>query len=99
MAYFIYNLGPGNLKISKLILRVLPLYLLIPDKSSKTCIAQRGLVGVQLLQPPFDNQFHPAVGQVADSADDFKTGGHGLGGVTEADPLHLAGVMHRQTAA
>ena len=47
----------------------------------------------------FGDEFDAAVGQVADGAGDFKTGGDGLGGVAEPDALHAAGIKNIHAAA
>jgi hypothetical protein len=87
------------LKSPKLIFRVGPNYLLVPNKSSKTCIQYGRAKCLQFGPAALGNEFDPAVGQVANIAGDFETGGHGLGRVTEANTLHAPGIEDGQAAA
>jgi hypothetical protein len=60
---------------------------------------QCGAKSVKLVAAAFGDEFHAAIGQIADGAGDFKTGGDGFGGVTKAHALHPAGEKHGQPAA
>jgi len=77
------------LKPAKLVGCISPQYLLVPNKSSQTCFPQRLAVSFQFRAVALENQFHSAIGEIADGADDFKTGGHGAGGIAETDPLDM----------
>jgi hypothetical protein len=98
MAYFIYLLA-DDFKIAKFIMYFRPLYMLIANKSSKTCIAEGRAVVLEFGLEAFDDEFDTAIGQVADGADDFKAGGDGLGGVPEPDTLNASGVMDNHPAS
>ena len=74
----------------KFIFCVGPIYMLGPDKASKTCAADGVAKRLQFPAGAFGGQGHPSIRQVADGADDFKSGGHGLRGVTKTDSLHVA---------
>ena len=79
-----------NFKTAKFILRVAPIYIFVADKASKSRIADGGAKGFQFLARAFGDQFHAAVGQIADGAGDFKSGGDGFRGVAKPDTLHVA---------
>jgi hypothetical protein len=67
-----------------------PIYMLIADKASKTFSADGGAEGVEFGARAFGGEFDAAIGQVADCAGDFKTGGGGFGGVAKTHALHAA---------
>ena len=67
-----------------------PRYLLVPDKASKTFIANGGAERLEFCARALGDEFDPAVRQIANGAADFKTGGDGFDGITKADALHAA---------
>ena len=67
-----------------------PTYLLIANKASKTFIANGSTECLKLLARAFSDQFDAAIGQIADNAGNFKTGGDGFDGVAKANALHAA---------
>jgi len=95
----VFHFLANNLKSPKFIFRVRPHYLLVADKSSKTCIVERGAESGEFRMAAFGVEFHAAVGQIADGAGDFKTGGDGFGGVTKADALHATGEKNGHSTA
>jgi hypothetical protein len=88
-----------DFKTPKFIRCFRPSYLLVPDKSSKTCIADGGAESLQFRRIALDDQLDAAIGQIAYLAADLEAGGDGLGGVAEADALHATGVVDGQAAA
>jgi hypothetical protein len=74
-----------------------PIYLLVADKSSKTCSVQGGAKSVQFLAPALGDEFDAAIGEVADGAGDVEAGGDRFGGVPETHPLHMAVVKNGHT--
>jgi hypothetical protein len=79
-------------------LRFTPAYFLTVNKASETFITDGGAKCRQFLTRALGNQFDAAIGQVADRAGDFITGGDGLDGVTKTDALHAAGIKNIQAA-
>jgi hypothetical protein len=79
-------------------LRFTPAYFLTVNKASETFITDGGAKRRELLTRALGNQFHAAIGQVADEAGDFITGGDSLHGVTKPDALHAAGIKNIQAA-
>ena len=88
-----------NFKTAKFILCCGPIYLLVADKASKTFSPDGGAKGSEFFARAFSNEFDAAVGQVADVAGDFKTGGDGLDGITKPDALHAARIKNFQAQA
>jgi hypothetical protein len=97
MAYLIYL--TGNIKTAKFIFRVRPAYLLVPDKASKTFIAEGGPEGLQFGRRALGQKFNPAVGQIADGAGDLEAGGDRFGGVAESNALDAARIENLEPAA
>jgi hypothetical protein len=95
----VFHFLTNYFKSPKFIFCVCPIYLLVADKSSKTCIVQRRAESVKLFASAFGHQFDPAVGQIADGAGDFKPGGDRLGGVAKAHALHMTGEKRGHPAA
>src|SRR5690242_5844004 len=95
----VFHFLVNDLKSPKFIFRVGPSYLLVPNKSSKTCIQNGGSKSLQFRPGALGEQFHPSIREITDGAGDFKAGGDGFGGVTKADTLHAAGVKHKQAPA
>jgi len=95
----VFHFLANNLKSPKFIFCVAPDYLFVPDKSSKTCIMERGAESFKFRVAALGDEFHAAIRQIADGAGDLKTGGDGLGGVTKADTLHAAGEKNGLPAA
>src|SRR6516165_10791274 len=83
----VFHFLASDFKSPKFIFSFRPSYLLVADKSSKTCIFQSGAKSFQLGALAFANQFDATVGKIADGAGEFKAGGDGLGGVAEAHAL------------
>jgi hypothetical protein len=73
--------------------------LLVADKSSKTFRPDGGAKGFEFGARALGGELDAAVGQVAHTAGDFKTGGDGLDGVTKPNALHAAGIKNIQAAA
>src|SRR6202012_1494348 len=94
----VFHLLADYFKTLELVLSISPIYLLVADKSSKTCIMESMAESLQFRAQPLGHQFHPAVLQIANRARDFKTGGDRSGGVPETDTLHVAGEKHRHPA-
>jgi hypothetical protein len=75
------------------------MYLLVPDKSSKTCVTQGRAESLEFIAGTFGDKFDPAIREVANGAGEVKAGGDSFGGIAEAHPLDLTGVMNSQAAA
>ena len=71
-------------------MRVGPSYLLVADKASKTFSADGGAERLEFRAGTFGDEFDAAIGQIADGAADFKTGGDGFCGIAKPDALHAA---------
>jgi len=95
----VFHFLTNYLKSTKFIFRVRPSYLLVADKSSKTCIVQRRVESLEFRAVAFGDEFNAAVRQIADDAGDFKAGSNGLGGVTKANALHATGEQNGHPAA
>jgi len=67
-----------------------PIYTFVADKASKSCATDGVTKCLQFPAATLGNQFHPSVRQIADGANDFKTGGDGFRSVTKPDALHEA---------
>ena len=80
-------------------LRFPPIYFLPVNKASETFMADGGAERIQLRVHAFGNEFNAPVGQVADDAGDFKTGGDGFDGIAESDALDAAGIKNIQATA
>ncbi len=93
----VFHFLTNDLKTPKFVFRFSPDYLLVPNKSSKTCTKNRGAKLLQLSSVALGNQFNPSVGQVADDAGNFKAGGDGFGGVTKTDALDPSRIKNGQT--
>ena len=94
----VFHCSADDFKSMKFIFRNAPIYMFVPNKSSKTCVPDGGVESLQFRARALGDQFDAAVRQIADNASDFKSGGHGFGGVTEPDALHAAGIKNPHAA-
>ena len=95
----VFHFLASYLKSLKFIFRVRPNYLFVPNKSSQTCIVQRGAESVKFRVGTFRDKLDPTIRQIFYRAGDFKTGGDSFGSITKADTLHATGEKNQHPAA
>lgn len=69
------------------------------NKASKTFIANGGAKRFKFFARTFGDKFDAAIGQIFNSAADFKTGGERFHGIAKTDALHATGIKNFQAAA
>ena len=80
------NIEPGELPAGRL-----PVAFLVPNVPDEP-IADLAQQRVQLTRLAFGDQFHAAIGHIADETADFVSAGDGARGVAKANALHVARV-------
>ncbi len=81
-----------NFKTAKIIFRLGPTRLFLPDKAPDFRIANGLEKSIQLVPAALGHHFNPSIRQISDSSRHLETVGQGLYGIAKPDALDVTGV-------